>query len=156
MPTELRSDADYVHDASYAANVQGGDHTSTISDGYKDMTEAIFTDSAVVCDFCGTPDEVKFGFVKAITGWPMTVESWRKETGPRIVTLQRAFLLMGGPDMKWEPVKDDDNPPRFYEPLPSGPYKGQTTNKRRTKEKLDIYFETLGWDDRGSPYKRDP
>jgi aldehyde:ferredoxin oxidoreductase len=148
-----RSDSDYVHDASYAANVQGGDHTSTSSDGYKDMTDAVFMDSAVVCDFCGTPDDIKFGFVKAITGWPITIESWRKETGPRIVTLQRAFLLMGGPDMKWEPVKDDDNPHRFYEPLPSGPFKGQTTNKKRTKEKLDAYFETLGWDDRGVPTK---
>jgi len=148
-----RSDADYVHDASYAANVQGGDHTSTADDGYTDMTEAVFSDSGVFCDFCNTNNEVKFAFVKAITGWPMTIETWRKETGPRIVTLQRALLLLGGPDQKWEPIKDDDNPPRFYEPLPSGPYKGQTTNKKRVTDKLNIYFETLGWDERGIPTK---
>ena len=50
------------------------------------MTDAVFMDSAVARDFCGTPDDIKFGFVKAITGWPITIESWRKETGPRIVT----------------------------------------------------------------------
>jgi aldehyde:ferredoxin oxidoreductase len=147
-----RSDADYVHDASYAANVQGGDHTSTASDGYTDMSDAVFADSGVFCDFCNTSLEVKFAFVKAVTGWPMTIESWRKETGPRIVTLQRAFLLLGGPDHQWKP-EDDDNPPRFYEPLPSGPYKGQTTNRKRTKEKLDAYFGVLGWDDKGVPTK---
>jgi aldehyde:ferredoxin oxidoreductase len=69
------------------------------------------------------------------------------------VTLQKALLLMGGPDLKWEPIKDDDNPPRFYEPLPSGPYKGKTTDKQLVDEKLQAYFETLGWDDRGIPTK---
>jgi aldehyde:ferredoxin oxidoreductase len=150
-----RSDADYTHDACYAANVQGGDHTSTASDGYNDMSGSVFTDSAVFCNFTyyGVPQKLVFDFAKAITGFPITLHSWRSVTGPRIVTLQKALLLLGGPDIKWEPIKDDDNPPRFYEPLPSGPYKGKITDKKLVNEKLQAYFETLGWDNRGIPMK---
>jgi aldehyde:ferredoxin oxidoreductase len=150
-----RSDADYTHDISYAANVQGGDHTSVAVDGYMDMSGAVFTDSAVFCNFTyyGVPQSLVFDFAKAITGFPITLDSWRSETGPRIVTLQRAFLMMGGPSLKWKPVEDDDNPPRFYEPLPSGPYKGKTTDKELVDTKLQTYFGTLGWDERGIPTK---
>ncbi len=150
-----RSDADYTHDISYAASVQGGDHTSVAVDGYSDMSGAVFTDSAVFCNFTyyGVPQSLVFDFAKAITGFPITLHSWRSETGPRIVTLQRAFLMMGGPDLEWTPVKDDDNPPRFYEPLPSGPYKGKTTDKELVDTKLQTYFGTLGWDERGIPTK---
>ncbi len=146
-----RSDEDYVHDISYAGNVQGGDHTSVAVDGYSDMSDAVFADCGVFCDFCRTNRELEFDFAKAVTGFPITVESWRKETGPRIVTLQRALLLLGGPDLKWEPLKDDDNPPRFYEPLPEGPFKGKTTDRKLVDQKLQTYFETLGWDERGIP-----
>jgi aldehyde:ferredoxin oxidoreductase len=150
-----RSDKDYTHDMCYAASVQGGDHTSTVTDGYSDMSGAVFFDSAVFCTFTGrVPSlELVFDFAKAITGFPITIESWRRETGPRIVTLQKALLLMGGPDVTWEPIKDDDNPPRFYEPLPSGPYKGQTTDRERVDLRIQAYFETLGWDERGIPTK---
>jgi aldehyde:ferredoxin oxidoreductase len=148
-----RSDMDYVHDMSYAASVQGGDHTSIASDGYTDMTGAPFTDSAVFCNFCGTTVDVQMDFAKAVTGFPITVESWRRETGPRIITLQKILLLLGGPDVAWEPIKDDDNPPRFYEPLPSGPYKGKSTNKQLVDQKVQVYFQNLGWDARGIPTK---
>jgi aldehyde:ferredoxin oxidoreductase len=150
-----RSDADYTHDISYAANVQGGDHTSVAVDGYSEMSAAVFTDSAVICNFCyyGVPQELVFDYAKAITGFPITQESWRTANGPRIVTLQRALLLLGGPDIVWEPVEDDDNPPRFYEPLPTGPYKGKTTDKELVNEKRLAYFDTLGWDEDGIPTK---
>lgn len=148
-----RSDMDYTHDISYAASVQGGDHTSTAVDGYDDMTGALLSDSGVYCSFCNAPAELVLEYAKAITGFPLTVEKWRSEIGPRIITLQKAMLLIGGPDVKWEPIKDDDNPPRFYEPLPSGPYKGKTTDKELVDKKLQAYFETLGWDKRGIPTK---
>ncbi len=124
-------------------------------DGYTEMSSAVFTDSAVICNFCfyGVPQELVFDFAKGVTGFPITRESWRTDQGPRIVTLQRALLLMGGPDVVWEPLKDDDNPPRFYEPLPSGPYKGRTTDRDLVVEKRASYFETLGWDERGVPTK---
>jgi len=148
-----RSDADFAHDISYAASVQGGDHTSLADDGYSDMSGSIFADSGVFCSFAygGVPQELVFDFAKAITGFPVTIESWRRVTGPRIVTLQKALLLMGGPDVTWKPIEDDDNPPRFYEPLPNGPYAGKTTDRAKVESKMQTYFQTLGWDERGIP-----
>jgi aldehyde:ferredoxin oxidoreductase len=148
-----RSDADYTHDISYAASVQGGDHTSVAVDGYNDMSGALFFDCAVYCMFTsrGPSQELQFEFAKAVTGFPITIESWRKVNGPRIITLQRALLLMGGPDVTWKPLEDDENPDRFYEPLPSGPYKGKTTDKERVDIRRQAYFETLGWDEYGVP-----
>jgi aldehyde:ferredoxin oxidoreductase len=61
--------------------------------------------------------------------------------------------MLGGPDVTWEPLKDDDNPPRFYEPLPTGPQKGKTTDKKVVDDRLQSYFKTLGWDNRGIPTK---
>jgi aldehyde:ferredoxin oxidoreductase len=150
-----RSDADYTHDISYAVSVQGGDHTSVAVDGYNDMSGALFFDCAVYCTFTsrGPSQELQFDFAKAVTGFPITIESWRRINGPRIITLQKALLLMGGPDVTWEPLVDDENPDRFYEPLPSGPYKGKTTDKERVELRRQAYFETLGWDDRGIPKK---
>jgi aldehyde:ferredoxin oxidoreductase len=119
------------------------------------MSAAVFTDSAVFCNFTyyGVPQSLVFDFAKAITGFDITLDNWRSITGPRIVTLQRALLMLGGPDVNWEPVEDDDNPPRFYEPLPSGPYKGKTTDREVVDTKLQAYFDTLGWDERGIPTK---
>ena len=148
-----RSDEDYVHDISYAASVQGGDHTSIASDGFKEMTGAVFSDSGVYCNFCSAPTEIIFDYAKSITGYNMSIDKWRRWNGPRIITLQKALLLLGGPDVVWEPIKDDDNPPRFYEPLPSGPYKGRTTDRALVESKRATYFETLGWDERGIPTK---
>ncbi|MBC8498215.1 aldehyde ferredoxin oxidoreductase [Candidatus Bathyarchaeota archaeon] len=147
-----RSDHDFLaHDISYAVNVQGGDHTSVASDGFRELSGAVFSDSGVICSFARTPQNIIFGLAKAITGYPITIDSWRRVTGPRIVTLQKALLLLGGPDVTWTPIEDDDNPPRFYEPLPSGPWKGRTTDRELVERKRLTYFETLGWDERGIP-----
>jgi aldehyde:ferredoxin oxidoreductase len=102
--------------------------------------------------FCVVQDLI-WDFTKVITGWDITMNKWCTEQGPRIVTLQRAQLLLGGPDIFWDPDKDDDNPPRFYEPLPTGPYKGMTTDKKVVEQKKQEYYNTLGWDDRGIPKK---
>jgi len=149
-----RSDKDYTHDISYAVSVQGGDHTSAASDGFRDMSGSIFNDSAVVCSFCGSSQNIMFDYAKAITGFNISVDSWRRNQGPRIITLQKALLLMGSPNVNWEPIKDDENPPRFYEPLPSGPFKGKTTDRALVHQKRATYFETLGWDERGIPTKK--
>jgi aldehyde:ferredoxin oxidoreductase len=61
------------------------------------------------------------------------------------------MLLLGGPDIKWDPVVHDDNPPRFYEPLPAGPFKCKAADKQRVDEEKRKYYETVGWDERGIP-----
>jgi aldehyde:ferredoxin oxidoreductase len=149
-----RSDEDFLaHDIGYAVNVQGGDHTSIVRDGFYEMSGSLFNDSAVICNFARTPVELIFDFAKAVTGYDISIDIWRRVHGPRITTLQRILLLLGGPDVVWEPVIDDENPARFYEPLPTGPHKGRTTDRELVERRRPIYFETLGWDERGVPTK---
>ena len=134
----------------YAASPQGGDHTSSVKEGYDDMAWSVFGDSAVVCSFCFY-DKLIWDFARAVTGWDITEDRWCTETGRRIVTLQQALLLLGGPDVVWDPDIDFDNPPRYYEPLPSGPYKGKTTDKAVVEQMKKDYYSTMGWDARGIP-----
>ncbi len=148
-----RSNLDYTKDICYACSVQGGDHTSTISDGYNDL-ETVFADSAVYCNVIGWGgglEDLQWRFLRAVTGWNTTDEDWKTTLGPRIVHIQRAAELIGGPDVNWRPPKDDDNPKRFYEPLPSGPYKGQTTDREFVDQRRLEYYEAIGWDKNGIP-----
>jgi aldehyde:ferredoxin oxidoreductase len=133
----------------YACAVQGGDHTSSVYDAYREM-DSIFTDSTVTCSFVTNQDLI-WEYYRAVTGWETTNEEWRSTLGRRITHIQRAALLIGGPDVTWDPATDDDNPPRYYEPLPSGPFKGQTTDKQVVEEMKKNYYATIGWDERGIP-----
>ncbi len=90
-------------------------------------------------------------FARAVTGWEITRNKWVNEHAKRILTLQRALLLIGGPDVFWNPDVDDDNPARFYEPLPTGPYQGKTTDKNVVQKNKQFYFAAMGWDNRGVP-----
>ena len=79
------------------------------------------------------------------------MDDWCTSLGHRITHIQRAALLLGGPDIHWNPLVDDDNPPRYYEPLPSGPLKGQTTDRTKVMADKTKYYKSLGWDKRGIP-----
>jgi aldehyde:ferredoxin oxidoreductase len=152
----IRSGKDYPEIISYACSVQGGDHTSTAGlplDGSGSELVMIFNDSAVYCNFniFGLPRNIKFDFYKAVTGVELTQEEWCKTKALRILQLQRAMLLLGGPDLKWNPKIHDENPQRFYEPLPSGPYKGKTVDKAKFEEDKRKYYEAVGWDENGIP-----
>ena len=68
-----------------------------------------------------------------------------------MLQMQRALLLLGGPDAKWNPRVDDDNPCRFYEDLPTGPCKGKTASHAGVKRKVQRYYEQAGWDLNGIP-----
>ena len=152
----IRSGKDYPKIISYACSVQGGDHTSTaglpLDWGGSELME-IFNDSGVYCNFntFGVPRNVRFQFYKAVTGLKLTRKEWCYEKALRVLQLQRALLLLGGPDLKWNPKIHDDNPSRFYEPLPSGPYKGKTVNRARFQKKKKEYYEAVGWDENGVP-----
>jgi aldehyde:ferredoxin oxidoreductase len=152
----IRSGKDYPHIISYACSVQGGDHTSTtavpLSGPGSELWE-IFNDSAVFCNFngFGVKRQVKFDFYEAVTGIRLSPEEWCSIKAFRILQLQRAMLLLGGPDVKWDPAAHDDNPPRFYDPLPAGPYKGKAARREDVKEARQKYYSEAGWDDKGVP-----
>jgi aldehyde:ferredoxin oxidoreductase len=152
----IRSGKDYPKIISYACSVQGGDHTSTaglpLDWGGGELME-IYNDSAVYCNFntFGVPRNVRFQFYRAVTGLKLTRKEWCYGKALRVLQLQRALLLLGGPDLKWNPKIHDVNPSRFYEPLPSGPYKGKTVNRDRFEKKRKEYYEAVGWDENGVP-----
>ncbi len=154
----IRSGQDFPEIISYACSVQCGDHTSLASlplDGGGEVM-GIFSDSGVFCSFnsFGVPRNVRFDFYKAVTGLDLTRKEWAFERGLRILQLQRIMLLLGGPDLKWNPRMHDDNPPRFYEPLPNGPYKGQAADKVAVEEYKLRYYRAVGWDKNGVPTTR--
>ena len=152
----IRSGKDYPKIISYACSVQGGDHTSTaglpLDWGGSELME-IFNDSGVYCNFntFGVPRKVRFQFYKAVTGLELTQKEWCYEKALRVLQLQRALLLLGGPDLRWNPKIHDVNPSRFYEPLPSGPYKGKTVDRARFEKEKMRYYEAVGWDENGVP-----
>lgn len=152
----IRSGRDFSTDIGYACSVQCGDHTS-ITDlpitGYGSEIWKILNDSAIMCNFntFNIDEEFKFQFYQAITGLHLNRKTWTLGGGMKTLQIQRSLLLLGGPDIKWNPKTDDDNPSRFYEPLPSGPYKGQTADRIEIREKIKKYYEEAGWDQNGIP-----
>jgi aldehyde:ferredoxin oxidoreductase len=152
----IRSGKDYPEIISYACSVQGGDHTSTAAlplDGGGSELMEIFNDSAVYCNFnsFSVSRNVRFEFYEAVTGVELTRKEWCFGKALKVLQLQRAMLLLGGPDLKWDPRVHDENPPRFYDPLPSGPYKGKATSKAGVKRYKERYYKAVGWDRNGVP-----
>jgi aldehyde:ferredoxin oxidoreductase len=151
----VRSKLDYTGPLSYVVTVQGGDHTSTAAlpaRSPRGELGSIFRDSAVICSFTSwVKFEKLLEFLKTVTGWNMTVDEWVNKTGLRILHLQRILLLLGGPDIYWDPRVHDDNPPRFYEPLPSGPKKGEAASKDEVEELKRKYYDEIGYDENGIP-----
>jgi len=152
----VRSGRDYPGIMSYACNVQAGDHTSlpsTPTERENSEFNTVLDDSAVYCSFntFSTGIDLIWDFFSAVTGWLNLRQEWYEANAPRILQLQRAMLLLGGPDLKWKANQDDDNPPRFYEPLPNGPHKGKTVNRKLFEEQKQEYYEAMGWDKNGLP-----
>ncbi|MBN1683610.1 aldehyde ferredoxin oxidoreductase [Candidatus Bathyarchaeota archaeon] len=136
----------------YALSVQGGDHTSIPRPPMSEARSAI-GDSLVYCTISGPSGlrNIEWDFYKAVTGWDMNAEEWTNINGRRIIQIQRAVLLLGGPDLFWEPEIHDDNPPRWYIPLPSGPFKGSAPNRDQLMIERKDAYEAMGWDEKGIP-----
>jgi aldehyde:ferredoxin oxidoreductase len=153
----IRSGKDFSTAIGYACSVQCGDHTSMTDlpiDGSGSEVWQVFNDSAVLCIFSGgfgLPRNFKFDFYNAVTGLSLTRENWGKGGGLKTLQIQRALLLLGGPDLKWNPKVHDDNPSRFYEPLPSGPCKGKAADRTSVRDGVKKYYEEAGWDEGGIP-----
>jgi len=152
----VRSGRDFTSNISYACSVQAGDHTSLAelpTEYEKEEFNTVWNDSAVICLFNTflVDDSLKWKFFQAVTGWTTARQAWYETNALRILNIQRVMLLLGGPDFKWKPEIDDDNPPRFYEPLPSGPYKGRMIKKGIFEKEKKEYYEAVGWDKNGLP-----
>ncbi len=152
----IRSDRDFISDPiGYAVSTQGGDHTSTSglpAKTYARELRSIFNDSATICMFASSAGfEDLFEFLDAITGHGLTTKDWFEEVGPRILHLQRLLLLLGGPDVHWDPRRDDDNPRRFYEPLPTGPAAGMAPSREDVARDVRQYYAEMGFDELGIP-----
>ena len=150
----IRSGLDYPQLHSYTCGAQGGDHTSV---AYLPITHpssehtTMLMDSGVYCmfnSFSVTP-QFQIDFLNAVTGFNISFEEWYNEIAMRIIAIQRAALLIGGPDAKW--FGSDVNPPRFYEPLPTGPCKGKAPKPEDVEKMNKEYYKTVGWDERGIP-----
>jgi aldehyde:ferredoxin oxidoreductase len=152
----IRSGMDFSNEIGFACSVQGGDHSSMTSlplDGYGSEIWEVFFDSAIMCKFTcfGFPENSRFELYRAITGLNLSRNEWVGNGGLKTLQIQRAQLLLGGPDLHWNPKVDDDNPSRFYEPLPSGPCKGQAADRVSVSEGVQKYYEEAGWDLNGIP-----
>jgi aldehyde:ferredoxin oxidoreductase len=154
----IRSGRDFVttNPIAYACSVQAGDHTSGADLPIDHRHSELFTimgDSAVYCFFAAMVLNNKdiFNFYEAVTGWNLTEEEWYQEKALRILQLQRIMLLLGGPDITWRPNRDDELPPRFWEPLPSGPDTGRALDRTTFEESKREYFDAAGWDENGVP-----
>ncbi len=148
----VRSRRDYPQPISYALSAQGGDHTSVAGfpvDSTESETWYAILDSGVVCMFTVLDDKGLLEYLNIITGWGLNLNEFYS-IGRRIITLQRLLLSLGGPDAEWG-VRDDDNPPRFYEPLPTGPYRGSSIGRDEVEELKKKYYAEIGWDERGIP-----
>jgi aldehyde:ferredoxin oxidoreductase len=150
----IRSEKDFISNLiGYACSTQGGDHGSQAR--YPPISgelSAILHDSAVYCTFAKSVDNDEvFRFYSAITGRSLTADDWYSTKALRILQIQRTVLLLGGPDITWKPKIDDDNPPRFWEPMPSGPFKGKTLDRDVFEKTRADYFHAVGWDENGIP-----
>ncbi|MEM2961267.1 MAG: aldehyde ferredoxin oxidoreductase C-terminal domain-containing protein, partial [Candidatus Bathyarchaeia archaeon] len=151
----IRSEEDYPHYVAYACSVQGGDHTSVASLPVEDgEAKAVLYDSGVVCWFNFFKREAEnalWSLLEAVTGWKITPEEWNNTMARKILHMQRAALLIGGPDLRWNQKIHDDVPRRWYEPLRRGPYSGKAVDKARLWQSVREYYEAIGWDENGVP-----
>lgn len=100
----IRSGKDSVttNRIAYACSVQAGDHTSGADLPIDQRGSELFSilhDSGVYCFFAAMAldNEDILNFYEAVTGWKLTEEEWYHKKGLRILQLQRALLLLGGP-----------------------------------------------------------
>ncbi len=127
----------------YVVSAHGGDHGSTV---IADREDSIFKDSSGVCSFLGLTRDQEVELLQATTGFGITKDEVEKQLLYRWTTMMRIPLLLAG----WT-YKDDVNPPRFYTPLPDGPFKGQKVDKTIEETKKQAYYKAQGWDTQGVP-----
>lgn len=138
----VRSGMDYTRGlVSYALSTQGGDHTSIAFPGSEMW---LLQDTLVVCGFWSGVDTL--AMLNAATGFDITEEELNGVMVPRWVALQRLGVFLAG----WT-HEDNTNPPRFFEPLPSGPAEGQAIEEEAEQAAVQEAYAAFGYDERGVP-----
>lgn len=83
------------------------------------------------------------------TGRELSAEDLR-EIGERITNVEKAYNVREGIRKK-----DDWPPERFFEPIPSGPAKGESLHREKLSGAIEEYYELMGWDtETGIPTRR--
>jgi len=101
-----------------------------------------------LCMFVTTwqePEQMTFAqfaeLYSAATGWE-TTESDLIRIADRILNVEKAFNVLHANLGR----KDDYPPPRCWEPIKSGPYKGFKLSEEKYNEMLDEYYNLHGWE----------
>lgn len=84
--------------------------------------------------------EVDAEIIKAATGWDIC-DKELSQTAERILSVEKSINVLAGLGRK-----DDYPPQRFYEPIPDGPFKGISLDKKKITEMLRKHDEFHGWD----------
>lgn len=103
-----------------------------------------------MCTFVGVPTGALAlnrlrDYVNAATGWDMSLFEMLK-VGERANMMARLFNHREG-----FTAADDTLPARLFEPLRNGPLAGRALNREEFKRALQLYYQMVGWDDRGVP-----
>lgn len=104
-----------------------------------------FLDSAVICHFYPYEYHHIVNALNAALGWDVAMDEIN-ETGARIVTLARLYLLREG-----FTYEDDTLPSRAYLPLADGPIAGKAMSPETLRDALKRYYARMGWDENGVP-----
>lgn len=103
-----------------------------------------------MCTFVGVPTGALAlnrlrDYVNAATGWDMSLFEMLK-VGERANMMARLFNQREG-----FTAADDTLPARLFEPLRNGPLAGRALNREEFRRALQLYYQMVGWDDRGVP-----
>ena len=154
----------------YATGTRGGSHHDArpiyyaddpaTDPGFDDVHEKVLYqqnntalgDSLVVCRFITERtftqklNEKYLPFIKAVTGWDMTMEELN-EAGERIYNLERYINTKRGLDRTCDTL-----PFRVMnEPIAQGPSKGFYCTPQELQRQLDKYYTLRGWNKNGVP-----
>jgi len=106
-----------------------------------------FLDSAVICHFYPYIYEHMVDAINGATGWNID-RDYILETGKRIVTMGRLFLIREGFS-----AEDDRLPARTLQPHvhADGPLAGKAMSEAELKDGLTRFYREMGWNARGIP-----
>lgn len=85
--------------------------------------------------------------MRATTGLETSLWELMK-VGERRINMFRVFNLREG-----FTYKDDELPERMFQPIQSGPRKGQKLDRDEFERTRSLYYQMMGWDKRGVPAK---